>query len=669
MDMGKMKWKCMALFLGAAALHTGMLTAQEQVGTVVRISAPDKRNTVPETLYGVFFEDINFAADGGLYAELVKNRSFEFDDPLMGWKMSGKVTVQEDGPFERNPHYVRMRPTGNRWRQTSLQNEGFCGMGLRKDSVYGFSVWARCLNGSEPVKLRIELGESDSDTWGQVVAVDSVTVNAGEWRKYETRLCPSKTCEKAFLRIFLEKGDGVDLEHVSLMPFSGRKGRTEELRQDLVQALAELKPGVFRFPGGCVVEGTDLETRYQWKQTLGPVENRPVMENRWHFTFQHRYFPDYYQSHGIGFYEFFLLAEELGAEPLPVVNCGLICQYMAECETDHASMADLDAYVRDAIDLIEFANGEVSTRWGAVRAELGHPEPFGLKYIGIGNEQWGPEYVERLDMFVRAIRKACPEIQIVGSSGPKPDGADFDYLWKEMKRLKVDLVDEHFYKDEAWFESQAGRYDGYSRKAPKVFAGEFACHCKEDGRNRFDAALLEAAFMTGIDRNSDVVEMATYAPLMAHAEAWQWRPDLIWFDNLKVVRSASYYVQQLFSIYKGTHRLSVVPEKGKLKDGQLEEGLYVSAVWDENRKACIVKVANLSDSGRKLCLKPDGRLLENVASVEMITLSADADSVDNRVENPDRIRPEKRRLAEEECNLKALDCPARTLSLYIIYKE
>lgn len=634
----------------------------------VLIKEVSKNAAVPQTLYGVFFEDINFAADGGLYAELIKNRSFEFDDPFMGWKISGNVSVKTDGPFSNNPNYVRLLPVDHKWRKTSLQNEGFCGIGLKKDSVYHFSFWGR-IEGDTPQTLSIELGESDSYTWGQLVANVQCKVDSSGWKKYSVDLIPSRTCEQAFLRIVHEGNGAVDLEHISLFPADVWKHRENGMRRDLVESLAELKPGVFRFPGGCVVEGTDLETRYQWKRTLGPVENRPVMENRWHFTFRHRYYPDYYQSHGIGFYEFFLLAEDLKAEPLPVVNAGLICQYMADSLSQHASMDSLQSYVQDALDLIEFANGDTTTYWGKVRADLGHPAPFNMKYLGVGNEQWGMEYVERLSVFVKAIREKHPEIQIVGSSGPKPDGEDFDFLWPEMARLKVDLVDEHFYKDEEWFASQAARYDSYDRKKPKVFAGEFACHCKLDGRNRFDAALLEAAFMTGIDRNSDVVTMATYAPLFAHYKAWQWRPDLIWFDNLNVVRSASYYVQKLFSHYKGTERLKLTCEGEPLAGKAEQDSLYASAVWDSQRNAYIFKLVNLSGNDENLSIIKNRLSNEDYSYGEKIELSAPSDSLENTLDDTAKIVPQKSKVEGGKLKDLNLSAKARSLSIYILYKE
>lgn len=560
---------------------------------------------IQPTMYGLFFEDINYAADGGLYAELVKNRSFEFPQNLMGWKSFGKVSLKDDGPFERNPHYVRLAYSGHPHKQTGLDNEGFFGIGVKQGEEYRFSVWARIPEGGEEGKIRVELVNTASKGERQAFATETLTIDSKEWKKYQVMLKPNVTDAKAVLRIFLASRPAVDLEHVSLFPADTWKGHENGLRKDLAQALADLKPGIFRFPGGCIVEGTDLATRYDWKKSVGPVENRPLNENRWQYTFPHRFFPDYYQSYGLGFYEFFLLSEEIGAEPLPVLSCGLSCQFQNTDADAHVAVCDLGSYIQDALDLIEFANGSIDSPWGKVRAEMGHPASFNLKFIGIGNEQWGKEYPEHLEPFIAAIRKAYPQMKIVGSSGPDSEGKQFDYLWPEMKRLKADLVDEHFYRPETWFLSQGARYDNYDRKGPKVFAGEYACHGKGKKWNHFHASLLEAAFMTGLERNADIVHMATYAPLFAHVEGWQWRPDMIWYDNLNSVRTASYYVQQLYALYKGTNVLPLTMNKVPVTGGEGQNGLFASAVYDKLKDEIIVKVANTSDKAQPLTLKFD----------------------------------------------------------------
>lgn len=625
----------------ALALSIG-LTAAAQTNELV-IQTKKKGAEIQPTMYGLFFEDINYGADGGLYAELIKNRSFEFPQNLMGWKTFGNVTLQDDGPFERNPHYVRLADPGHAHKRTGLENEGFFGIGVKKGESYRFTVWARLPQGGTESKIQVQLVKPSSMGEQHAFAAQDLTINSTDWKKYQVILTPEMTEPKGILRIFLSSGTTVDLEHISLFPVDTWKGHENGLRKDLAQALADIKPGVFRFPGGCIVEGTDLETRYDWKKSVGPVENRPLNENRWHYTFPHRFYPDYYQSYGMGFYEFFLLSEEIGAEPLPVLSCGLACQFQNDDEHAHVPVCDLDSYVQDALDLIEFANGDITTTWGKLRADMGHPEPFNLKFIGIGNEQWGPEYPEHLAPFITAIRKAYPDMKIIGSSGPDSEGKQFDYLWPEMKRLKADLVDEHFYRPEEWFLAQGARYDNYDRKGPKVFAGEYACHGRGKKWNHFNAALLEAAFMTGLERNADIVHMATYAPLFAHVEGWQWRPDMIWFDNMDCVRTTSYYVQQLFAMNKGTHTLPLTMDKRNVTGADGQNGLFASAVWDADQNVYIVKVANTSDKAQPLTLNFSGLkktdVLGDAVSIKLRSLDLDKD---NTIEAPNTIVPQQK---------------------------
>ncbi len=624
---------------------------------------------IQPTMYGLFFEDINYAADGGLYAELVKNRSFEFPQNLMGWNTFGQVTLQSDGPFERNPHYVRLAYPGHDHKRTGLENEGFFGIGVKQDEEYRFSVWARLPEGGTGEKIRVELVDTRSMGETQVLAAQELTIDSKAWKKYQLKLKPGKTDPKSILRIFLASKGTVDLEHISLFPVDTWNGHENGLRKDLAQALADIKPGVFRFPGGCIVEGTDLNTRYDWKKTVGPVENRPLNENRWHYTFQHRFFPDYYQSYGLGFYEFFVLSEEMGAEPLPVLSCGLSCQFQNSDPKAHVAVCDLQSYIQDALDLIEFANGDVTTQWGKLRAEMGHPAPFNLKLIGIGNEQWGAEYPEHLAPFMVAIRKAYPEIKIIGSSGPNSEGDQFEYLWPEMKRLKVDLVDEHFYRPESWFLSQGARYDQYDRKGPKVFAGEYACHGKGKKYNHFNAALLEAAFMTGLERNADIVHMATYAPLFAHVEGWQWRPDMIWFDNMNSVRTTSYYVQQLYAHNKGTHVLPLTMDKKNVTGAEGQNGLFASAVWDKDQREVIVKVVNTSNQSQPISFQFAGLKKQEVLSdgrcIKLRSLDLDQE---NTLEQPGAILPQESEV-DIEGNVLKTDLEANTFAIYKFSKK
>lgn len=590
---------------------------------------------IQPTMYGLFFEDINYGADGGLYAEMIKNRSFEFPQNFLGWNTFGNVELKNDGPFERNPHYVRLSDPGHRHKRTGLDNEGYFGVAFKKGEEYRFSVWAR--SGSDAAsKIRVELIDPASMGETQVMAKQDIDINSKEWKKYTVTLKPSQTVAKGRLRIFLSSPNSVDLEHISLFPVDTWKGHENGLRKDLAQKFADVKPGLLRFPGGCIVEGTDLATRYQWKNTVGPVENRPLNENRWEYTFPHRFFPDYFQSYGLGFFEFFQLSEEIGAEPLPVLNVGLACQYQNNDPSAHVPVDELQPYIQDALDLIEFANGDTTTTWGALRAQMGHPAPFNLKFIGIGNEQWGETYPEHLKPFITAIRAKYPDIKIVGSSGPNSEGKDFDYLWPEMKKLNADLVDEHFYRPESWFLSQGARYDNYDRKGPKVFAGEYACHDQGKKWNHAGASIYEAAFMTTLERNADVVHMATYAPLFAHVEGWQWRPDLIWFDNLNSVKTVSYYVQQMYAKNMGTN---VVPATLATPTPQGEDGLFTSAVYDKNTNEYIVKVINTTDKAQTVNIVFDG-LKKMQGSAATQTLDCSDYTLENTLENPNAIVPQ-----------------------------
>lgn len=621
---------------------------------------------VQPTMYGIFFEDINYAADGGLYGELVKNRSFEFPDALMGWKAFGKFEVKNDGPFERCPHYVVLGYSGHNDTATGLQNEGYFGIGIEKGEDYRFSVWAKAVSGDATVE--VSLVDENTMEEHQEFATAELKVSGNEWKKYELILKPAKTVQKANLRLLLKGKNSVALEHVSLFPKHTFKDRDNGMRRDLAQALYDLHPGVFRFPGGCIVEGSSLEQRYQWKNSIGPVENRPLNGNRWLSTFNYRLFPDYYQSYGLGFYEYFLLSEDIGAEPLPVLNVGMACQYQNwNNPKAHVPVDSLQPYIQDCLDLIEFANGDVNTTWGKKRAEMGHPAPFNLKFLAVGNEQWDNLYYERLRPFVKAIKAKYPNIKLIGTSGPDSEGEMFDKGWKAMKELKADLVDEHFYRDEHWFLSHGLRYEGYDRKGPKVFAGEYACHGKGKKWNHFETSLYEAAFMTDLERNADVVDMATYAPLFAHVDGWQWRPDMIWYDNTRMFKTVSYYVQQMYACNKGTNVLPLTMN-GKAVAGQEgQDGLFASAVVDKQKGEVIVKVANTSDKTQEVTLNLNG--LKGSRSASLTTLQCDNMDAENTLDNPNMIRPiETTATCESKKNATVLSdkLPAKSFRMYKI---
>ena len=649
-----------SLLVGALAAVGQVAVAQSSHQYTVLANKPGA--TIQPTMYGVFFEDINYGADGGLYADLVENRSFEFPQRLMGWQIFGNAEVEDDDPaFERNPHYIRLKDDGHTDKWTGIENRGYFGMGFKKGLDYKFGVYARSKG---KAKIRVELVSSHNE----VIAKKGLEVSGKDWKKYTIELKPTKTDAHGLLRIFLESKDGLDMDHLSLFPGDAWKGL---LRADLVKDLKDLKPGVFRFPGGCIVEGTDLDSRYQWKNSVGPVENRPLNENRWNYTFPHRMYPNYFQSYGLGFYEFFLLSEEIGAAPLPVVSVGLACQFQNNGEQFHVAVDDLQPYIDDALDLIEFANGGTDTKWGKLRADMGHPAPFNLKHIGVGNEQWGPLYPVRLEKFVKAIRAKYPNIQIVGTSGPSPDdkdGKEFTYGWKEMTRLKADLVDEHFYRDQDWFLSQAGRYDSYSRKGPKVFAGEYACHIKggdqnvpidvPTGKNTFEAALCEAAFMTGLERNADIVWMATPAPLFAHVDGWQWRPDEIWMDNLSTMRTPTYWVQQMYGVNAGTNVLKMTEGKSVIAG---LDGMYATACYDKNTKQYILKIANTNTVDKDISVTFKG--IKNLPEGKVTTLHHDNPNAINTLENKNVVAP-KTGSVKAEGNVLKVSVPAKTFAVY-----
>ena len=622
--------------LGCAIALASALAAQAQTN-VMDINTKKVGAPVQNTMYGLFFEDINYAADGGLYGELVKNRSFEFPQSFMGWQVFGDVKLKNDGPFERCPHYVTLSDPGHKERRTGIQNEGYFGIGVEKGESYRFTVWARAPKGK--TTIRVQLIDQNTMEEHQEFTENKLEIASADWKKYEVVVKSPRTFNHANLRIFLAGANPVDLEHVSLFPVNTFKNRQNGMRRDIAQALADIHPGLLRFPGGCIVEGVDLATRYQWKNTIGPVENRPLNQNRWEHTFDYRYFPDYYQSYGLGFFEFFQLSEDIGAEPLPVLNVGMACQFQNwDNESAHVACDDLQPYIQDCLDLIEFANGDVNSEWGKKRAEMGHPAPFNMKFIGVGNEQWDELYFKRLKPFVEAIRAKYPDIKIVGTSGPDSEGKMFDLGWEAMKKQKADLVDEHFYRPESWFLSHGLRYESYDRKGPKVFAGEYACHGKGKKWNHFETSLYEAAFMTDLERNADVVYMTAYAPLLAHVDGWQWRPDLIWFDNTKMFKTVSYYVQQMYAQNKGTNVLPLTMNKKFVAGQEGQNGLFASSVLDKNTGEIIVKVINTGKEAQPIAINLNG--IKGERTAETITLTSTEMDAENSICKPERIVPQ-----------------------------
>jgi alpha-L-arabinofuranosidase len=646
----------------ALALSGGLLCTAQQKNSYVL----DLKNTgikIQPTMYGIFFEDINLGADGGLYAELVKNRSFEFANPMMGWSQPGsdKHSLNEKSGFatviktakEANRHMIRVEV--NNAAGYSLVNEGFRGMGIKANDTYNVSFMGAAQSGNIS-KVKFQL----VDEKGGVIGETTISVSGKDWKTYTGQINATKTNAKGQLKITFE-GNGVfNMDMISLFPKDTWNGRENGLRKDMVQKLYDLNPGFLRFPGGCIVEGRTLEQRYQWKKSVGPVADREMIINRWNVEFGHKLTPDYFQTFGLGFFEYFQLSEDIGAEPLPVLSCGMACQFNTG---ELAPMGELDPFVQDAVDLIEFANGPVTSAWGKVRADMGHAAPFNLKFIGVGNEQWGPDYIERYKVFEKAIHAKYPDIKIISTSGPFPTGEHFDYAWKELKGLNAQIIDEHYYAKPEWFKSNVTRYDNYDRKGPKVFAGEYAAQtvaiASPENRNNWEAALSEAAFMTGLERNAEVVHMTSYAPLFAHVEGWQWTPDLIWVDNLNSYATPNYYVQQLYGQNPGTDLVNITTG-GRAITGQ--NGMYASAVTDAATGEVIIKVVNTTAKAQKTDISVKGKKLAKEG--KMITLQSDDLAAENNF-TAEKVSPKESSFKLNGSKID-VEVPAQSLVVYRI---
>jgi alpha-L-arabinofuranosidase len=628
-----LRWGCALGLCGLALSPTRLLA--DLNGPVITVRA-DQAGP-PPTQIGVFFEDINYGADGGLYPERVKNRSFEFNDPWMGWKRldagSGSgVEIRTEDPLNgTNPHYARLaNPSGS--GSAGIANEGFFGIAVQKGAAFTFAVQGRS-PATKPPALRVDVVGAD----GALLGSTSLRGFGREWKRHASSMRVTGTDPKATLQLHLV-GEGVlDVDMVSLFPRDTWKHRANGLRPDLVQLLADLKPAFMRFPGGCIVEGHTLAGRYQWKTTIGAVDARKLIINRWNDEFKHRPAPDYFQSFGLGFFEYFQLCEDIGAAPLPILNCGMACQFNSG---ELAPMDQLDPYIQDALDLIEFANGPITSPWGARRAALGHEAPFGMKLLGVGNEQWGPQYVERYAQFHRALKERHPEIQLIASSGPGPADDRFRYLWPKLRELGADIIDEHCYDRPPWFLDNARRYDEYDRRGPKVFMGEYAAQSDKTvsaaNRNNWECALSEAAYLTGLERNAEVVTMASYAPLFGHETGWQWRPNLIWMDNLRAYGTPNYYVQQLFSVYRGEGTLPV-RITGQAPATSRQPGLYASASGGRKGGRLVIKIVNSAPTPMAARIN-----IEGTASVgsraERVQLSG-APADENSLEQPTKVTP------------------------------
>jgi alpha-L-arabinofuranosidase len=500
-------------------------------------------------------------------------------------------------------------------------NEGFRGIGITKGQKFTFSTYARVAS-DDPQMLSLDVLDSKNQPLGHA----ELAGFSREWKKLSCAIESTATEPKAKLQILAKNKGVIDLDMISLFPVETFKNRPNGLRPDLAQLVADLKPRFVRFPGGCIVEGRTLANRYRWKDTISDLAERKLIMNRWNTEFPLKDAPDYFQSFGLGFFEYFQFCEDIGAKPLPILNCGMACEFNSGelCPVDQ-----LEPYIQDAVDLIEFANGPATSGWGAKRAAMGHPEPFGMTMLGVGNEQWGPQYFERYIPFAKAIKAKYPDIQLVSGAGPDPDGKRFDDAWARLRELHADLIDEHYYRPPDWFYAQVHRYDNYDRSGPKVFAGEFAAHPK-DRHNNWEGALAEAALRTGLERNSDVVKMSSYAPLFAHVDAWQWGPDMIWFDNLRAFGTPSYYAQKVFANNMGDH---VIPAgfEGDPKN------LFVSGSIDGASGEVIVKIVNADAEARAVHIVAPGV----IAGAAKIAVIAADPSAENTLDDPTKVSPKE----------------------------
>jgi alpha-L-arabinofuranosidase len=576
-----------------SSLHAQPTTVTVQAGAAGKPISPD--------LVGIFFEDLSYAADGGLYAELIQNRSFDYSDadhvgwtPLTAWQLvqrggaQGSVAVENAQPLNPvNTSYAVLtveKPGGG----VGLQNEGFGGIPVKAGDRYDVSLFARQLAGSAfPLTVRLE------SKAGSLLAEARLPAPTAAWKKASAVLAPSTTDTDARL-VVLAGGPGkVALDMVSLFPQKTFHNRPNGLRADLAQVIADLKPKFVRFPGGCLVHGDGIDNIYHWKETIGPVEQRKPQKNIWR----------YHQSKGLGFFEYFQFCEDIGAKPLPVVAAGVCCQNSNFLVTRRYGvgqaglpMDQMPAYIQDVLDLIEYANGPVTSKWGAQRAAAGHPKPFGLQYLGVGNEdKITPVFRERFEMIYKAVKAKHPEITVIGTVGPAPDGDDYDKGWKIADELHLPMVDEHCYKSPQWFWENLQRYDAYDRSKSKVYLGEWASF-DDRRRSTLRSAISEAAYLTALERNADVVHFASYAPLLAKRDHTDWAPDLIFFTNTEVFPTINYHVQQLFSVNNGDFYIPTTIGDG----GTPPADLAASTVGDGKTGDLIIKLVNGANEPRPL---------------------------------------------------------------------
>ena len=609
---------------------TPRIAFSQKAGTVKNPGKP-----ISKDLFGVFFEDLSYAADGGLYAELVQNRSFEYSasdrkqwNPLTGWEYTtegygyGTISVESGHPISpNNPHYVVLNIDDPGQQGVGVTNSGFDGIAIKSGEHYNFSIYVRQIS-DKPIPMQVQLRGNKGIIYGTF----SFKTQGKQWRKYSGIILANQNTDSARLTIVATQKSKLAIDEISLFPQNTFKNEPNGLRADLAQAIADLHPKFMRFPGGCLVHGDGLDNIYRWKNTIGPVEDRQQQRNIW----------SYHQSVGLGFYEYFRFCEDIGAKPLPVVAAAVSCQNsggtwaIGGTGQKGLAMADMKAYIQDILDLIEYANGPVTSTWGAKRAIAGHSKPFHLQYIGIGNEDaQTDQFRERFKIIYDAVRAKHPEITIVGTVGPAPSGKDYDLGWKFAGKLSVPVVDEHFYEKPEWFLKNNNRYDAYHRQNSQVYIGEYA-----SWGNTMINALSEAAFMTSLERNGDVVRMASYAPLLANLNHTSWNPNLIYFNNKTLVPTVNYYVQQLFSVNQGD---KYIPDVVAFNSGGRDSTLASSCVLDSKTGDIILKIVNAGSSAAFAKIDLSGFNTMRT-KITLYMLKGDA-SDKNTIDQPGNIRP------------------------------
>lgn len=564
------------------------------IDATIKIDGSDSKK-ISDELLGIFFEDINYAADGGIYAELIQNRGFEYQPSDRGndedwnskkaWQTTGEnimFDIATASPVhENNPHYavLKIDRIGG-----GLQNDGFDGITLKAGDKYDFSVFARLLDGKSG-KIKVRLVDDNGD----VIAETTIGTLSTNWKKYSAVMTAKKDAMHARLEIIPQSEGSFALDMASLFPQKTFKGRKNGLRNDLAQVLADMKPRFVRFPGGCVAHGDGIENIYHWKNTVGPLESRKPLRNLW----------GYHQSMGLGYFEYFQFCEDIAAEPVPIVAAGVPCQNSAKHnhpiggQQGGIPMCEMGDYIQDIFDLIEWANGDPKTnKWAKMRADAGHPKPFNLKYLGVGNEDLISDvFEERFTMIYNAVKEKYPEIIVIGTAGPFWEGSDYETGWKLGTKLGVPMLDEHYYNPPGWYIHNQEYYDRYDRSKPKVYLGEYAAHLP--GRpNNVETALAEALHLINVERNGDIVSMTSYAPLLAKEGFTQWNPDLIYFNNNEIKPTVGYYVQKLFGTNAGDEYIGNVIKFSDAKDNVIKR-VAASVVRDSKTGDIVLKLVNL----------------------------------------------------------------------------